>query len=69
MDDTPKFAPIPAWCRISGMGRSTAYAALGRGDLRAVKLGKRTLIDVDAGLAWMRALPLAEIKMQHRIAA
>jgi hypothetical protein len=32
------------------------------GDLRAIKLGSRTLIDVDAGLAWLRALPSAKIR-------
>jgi hypothetical protein len=43
------------------MGRSSVYEALGRGDLRAIKLGVRTLIDVEAGLAWLASMPAAEI--------
>jgi predicted DNA-binding transcriptional regulator AlpA len=59
--NTPRYATIPRWCDLSGMGRTTTYEAIGRGDLRAVKLGNRTLLDVDHGLAWMRSLPAAKI--------
>jgi hypothetical protein len=61
MTITPKFAPISDWCAISGMSRSVVYEALGRGDLRAIKLGARTLINVEAGLAWLASMPPAEI--------
>src|ERR1700738_2900806 len=63
---TPKYAPIPVWKRISGMGRTTTYEALGRGDLRAVKLNNRTLIDVEHGLSWLATLPTAQITTGHR---
>ena len=53
----PAFAPIDGWMAISGMGRRAVYAALDRGDLRAKKMGARTMIDVEHGLAWLRALP------------
>jgi len=43
------------------MGRSSVYEALGRGDLKAIKLGVRTLIDVEHGLAWLASMPTAEI--------
>jgi len=58
----PAFAPIPAWCALSGMGRSATYEALGAGHLRAVKLGARTLIDVGYGLGWLASLPPATIR-------
>jgi hypothetical protein len=58
---TPRYAPISDWCALSGMGRSSVYEALGRGDLKAIKLGVRTLIDVEAGLAWLASMPTAEI--------
>ncbi len=58
----PKFAPLPQWCVISGMSRTATYNALGRGDLKAIKVGSRTLLDVDAGLAWLRSLPSAQIR-------
>ena len=46
-----RYASIADWRVISGMGRSATYLALGQGDLRAVKFGYRTLIDVEHGLA------------------
>ena len=58
----PKFAPLRHWCEISGMTRTSTYWALARGDLRAIKQpgGRRTLIDVDHGLAWLRSQPFVE---------
>jgi hypothetical protein len=44
------------------MSRTASYNALGRGDLKAIKVGNRTLIDVEAGLDWMRSLPPAHIR-------
>lgn len=44
------------------MSRSATYEALGRDDLRAVKLGTRVLIDVPRGLAWLDSLPLATVR-------
>jgi len=58
----PAYATIPDWCAISGLGRSKTYEALGRGDLRAIKIGNRTLIDVAPGLQWMDSLPQATIR-------
>ena len=58
----PAFATVPDWCVISGMSRSGTYEALGRGELRAKKLGTRTLVDVEHGLAWLRSLPSATVR-------
>lgn len=58
----PARATINDWCKLSGMGRSATYEALGRGDLHAVKLGSRVLIDVPHGLAWLDSLPQANIR-------
>jgi hypothetical protein len=57
----PAYATIPVWQQISGMSRTGTYNALEQSHLRAVKFGGRTLIDVEAGLAWMRSLPAAQI--------
>jgi hypothetical protein len=59
---TPKFATIEVWGTISGMSRRVTYQKLGTGVLKAIKVGARTLIDVDSGLAWMRTLPPAKIR-------
>ena len=55
----PAFATVGEWCRVSGMSRSGTYQALGRQELRARKLGARTLVDVAHGLAWLGSLPPA----------
>lgn len=62
VDAFPAYAPVDRWCALSGMGRSATYQALGRGNLRAIKVGARTLIDVPNGLGWLRSLPTAKIR-------
>ena len=59
---TPKYAPIADWCAISGMGRTKVYEEAGRGNLKLVKLGGRTLVDVEHGLKWLGTLPAATIR-------
>jgi hypothetical protein len=67
---SPKFATIEDWCTISGMSRRVVYDRMGTGELTAKKIGGRTLIDVEAGLAWMRALPPAVIRApRQKVAA
>jgi hypothetical protein len=58
----PAFATIDSWCAISGLGRRVTYDELGRGNLKAIKVGARTLIDVPHGLAWLRSRPAAVIR-------
>ena len=67
---SPKFGTIDTWMQISGMGRRTTYDELGRGNLKAVKAGTRTLVNIEAGLAWLAALPPAQIRApKQRVAA
>jgi excisionase family DNA binding protein len=49
--------PIHEFCRRYGIGRTTAYAEIAAGRLRAVKAGRRTLISEDAAESWLAALP------------
>ncbi len=58
----PAFCSVEDWCALSGMGRRSTYEYLGSGELKAVKVGARTLIDVAAGLAWLRSRPPAVIR-------
>jgi excisionase family DNA binding protein len=41
-------ATIPEFCRVSGLGRQTAYNLIGDGQLKSIKVGKRRLIVVDS---------------------
>lgn len=62
----PKYAAISDWEKMSGMSRRATYERLGTGELTAIKVGARTLIDVEAGLAWLRSLPRATIRPARR---
>jgi len=67
---SPKFATIEDWCTISGMSRRVTYDKMGTAELQAVKVGGRTLIDVEAGLAWLRSRPPAVIRApRQKVAA
>ena len=39
--------------RLAGLGRTTIYDALGSGDLKSIKIGKRRLITIDWLRAWL----------------
>jgi hypothetical protein len=62
----PRYATIPHWCELSGLGRSRTYELISQGFLRAIKVGARTLIDVEAGLAWLDTLPSANISITQK---
>jgi excisionase family DNA binding protein len=51
--------------RRAGVGRSSVYEAIGRGDLKIRKNGRRSLVLVDDLKAWVSAMPEAK----HRNAA
>jgi hypothetical protein len=61
MPVTAQYASIRDWRTISGMGRTSTYEAIGRGNLRAIKVGFKTLVDVEHGLSWLATMPPAEI--------
>jgi len=52
------------WRELTGMSRSRTYEEIGRGNIRAIKNGRQTLIDVQHGLAWLRSLPA--VRAKHR---
>jgi hypothetical protein len=62
-----KFAPLPRWCQISGIGKTTTYYWLAAGRLKAKKAGKRLLIDVEHGLKAIKELPDADIRVRPPI--
>ena len=57
----PSYAPIPQACNILGFRRSKLYELAGTGAIRIVKVGGRSLVDMQAALAFMATLPLAKI--------
>ncbi|MFT2094386.1 hypothetical protein ACMS1Z_06830 [Acidiphilium multivorum] len=69
MTTTPEYSAITDWCQISGMTRTATYYALARGELRAKKCGRRVLIHVPTGLAYIDALPDATFNIKAPKAA
>jgi excisionase family DNA binding protein len=57
---TPIALTIPDAVKASGLSRTSIYAALKRGDLTALKAGRRTLIRYEQLAAYVAALPAYE---------
>jgi excisionase family DNA binding protein len=49
-------------CAAARVGRTTVYAAIGSGQLRAVKLNRKTLVLVADLQQWIETLPAIEPK-------
>jgi len=56
--------PIAAFAAQHGVSRSTVYRLLASGDLKARKLGRRTLVDVQHSQTWLQSLPAANIRQK-----
>ena len=41
--------------RLTGVGRTTIYEAIGAGALKSIKIGKRRLITIEGLKAWLLA--------------
>jgi excisionase family DNA binding protein len=57
----PAALSIDHAARAAGVSRRTLYRELASGRLKAVKLGRRTLIPSDSFAAWLAGLPAAGI--------
>ncbi len=68
MQPTPRYMPIDAFTAWSGIGRTRLYDLLGAGAFRAIKAGRRTLIDVQSATEWLEKQPTARIGAQGRAA-
>jgi hypothetical protein len=62
----PAFCTVDDFTVISSMSRRWVYDKIATGELRAVKAGVRTLVDVQFGIDYLRALPPAKFTPQRR---
>jgi excisionase family DNA binding protein len=59
-DDRHVLAVSPAEAaRVTGLGRTTIYAAITDGSLASLKVGRRRLVRIAALEAWLRAQEVA----------
>ena len=65
----PKFAHIGKACELLGFSRSKLYELAGERKLRLVKVGNRSLVDMEHALNWMATLPEADIASPYRLKA
>lgn len=57
-NDTPrKASTVRRFLREHDIGRTTFYSEIKAGRLAAVKVGRRTLVPLDAAERWLRSLP------------
>lgn len=61
MSVSPLALSIVEAARIGGIGRTSLYAEIASGRLRAIKRGKRTLILAEDLRAWLQSLPVATV--------
>lgn len=65
-DDRPRLAVSPGEAaRISGVGRTTLYSAIGSGALRSLKIGRRRLITMAALEEWLAAAEQSEKEVSN----
>jgi excisionase family DNA binding protein len=62
----PAYTSVETASTLLGLSRRTIYQMLGRGELRARKAGKRTLVDIPHALRYLENLPAAQIKPYRR---
>jgi excisionase family DNA binding protein len=57
MDDIKRALGVAEAAKAAGVGRTTLFEAIRKGEVTARKVGRRTIITVDDLDAWLNSLP------------
>lgn len=60
LDPEIRYVRPKRWSEISGVGERATGDLIANKQLRAVKVGRAVLIDLDHGLKWLAAQPAAQ---------
>ena len=61
----PELLTIPEFCAWARIGRTKLYEEIGSGALRALKVGRRTLITRDDAADWLSAQPALSPRIEQ----
>jgi predicted DNA-binding transcriptional regulator AlpA len=64
----PLAVPLPRAPDITGLSRSTIYREAARGNIRLLKAGRSTLVDMASVRAFLASLPTASICAAQQVA-
>ena len=69
MSDT-KYCSVAHWTKqvAPGFSRSRLFECFASGEIKAIKLGRRTMVEVESGLNYMKKLPKAEFRAPRQAA-
>jgi excisionase family DNA binding protein len=56
---SPMYASVQDLTKIIGLGRTSIYEMLARGEFTAIKIGKRTLVNVASAQEFLASQPAA----------
>jgi len=59
----PEYGRIPEACRRYGLSRSRLYLLAGEGQVRFVKVGNATLVDLGSVRDYLAACPSAQVRV------
>jgi excisionase family DNA binding protein len=62
----PLAVPLPHAPAVTGLSRSTIYREAARGNIRLLKVGRSTLVDMASVRAFLTNLPTASIRASQQ---
>lgn len=55
--ETPVYVTVKKWTQLSGLSRSKTYQLLASGEVLAIRVDARTLIDFKQATEWLASRP------------